>query len=141
MCIDYRQLYKVTINNKYPLPRIDDLFNQLQGAIYFAKIDMRSEYHQLRVRGEDTPKMTFWTRYGQYEFLLMTFGLINALETFMDITDRVFQSYLDSFPIVFIVDILYIKNMMGITWTILGCCCECLRKTNYLPNIVSVSFG
>ena len=106
MYIDYHKLNKITIKNNYSLPQIDELFNQLQGAIYFAKIDLRSEYHQLRVRGEDTPKMTFWTRYGQYEFLLMTFGLINALDTFMDITDRVFQSYLDSFPIVFIVDIL-----------------------------------
>ena len=73
MCIDYRQLNKVIINNNYPLPRIDDLFEQLQGASYFSKIDLRPGYNQLRVRGEDIPKTDFWTRYGHYEFLLMTF--------------------------------------------------------------------
>ena len=80
MCIDYRQLNKVTIKNKYPLPRIDDLFDQLQWASYFSKIDLRSGYHQLRVRGEDLPKMAFLTRYDHYEFLLISFGLTNALQ-------------------------------------------------------------
>ena len=90
MCIDYHQLNKVTIKNKYPLPRIGDLFDQLQHASYFSKINLRSGYHQLRVRGEDVPKTAFRTRYGHYEILLMSFGLTNAPTAFMDLINRVF---------------------------------------------------
>ena len=111
MCIDYSQINKVTIKNKYPFPRIDDLFDQLQGVSYFSKIDFRSGYHQLRVRGEDIPKTAFQTWYDHYEFLVMFFGLTNSLPVFMDLMNRVFQSYLDSFVIIFIDDILvYSKN-------------------------------
>ena len=102
---------KVTIKNKYPLPQIDDLFDQLQWASYFSKIDLKSGYHQIRVRWEDIPKMAFRSRYGHYEFLVMSFGLTNAPTTFMDLMNRVFQNYLDSFVIVFIDNILvYSKN-------------------------------
>ena len=97
MCIDYRNLNKVTIKNKYPLPRIGDLFDQLQGASYFSNIDLRSGYHQLRVRVEDVPKMAFQTSYGHYEFLVMYFGLTNALAEFMDLMNRVFRNFLDVF--------------------------------------------
>lgn len=108
MCldIDYRKLNKVMIKNKYPLPRIDDLFNQLQRASVYSKIDLRSRYHQLRIRKEDVPKTTFQTRYGYYEFLVMPFGLTNAPVVFIDLMNRVFKPFLNQFIIIFIDDIL-----------------------------------
>ena len=90
MCIDYQKL-NVTIKNKFPLPRIDDLFDQLHGASYFSKTNLRLSYHQLRVRGVNIPKMDLKIRYGHYEFLGMSFGLTNALTTFMDLMNRVFR--------------------------------------------------
>ena len=106
LCIDYQQLNKVTIKNRYPLPRIDDLFDQLRGVRVYSKIDLCIGYHQLRVREADIPKTTFRTRYGHFEFIVMPFRLMNVPSTFMDLMHRVFQPYLDQFVVVFVDDIL-----------------------------------
>ena len=112
LCIDYRELNRVTVRNKYPLPYIDDLFDQLQGVQVFSKIDLRSGYHQLKIKGEDIPKTAFRTRFGHYEFLVMPFGLTNGPTSFMDSMNRVFHKYLDRFVIVFIDDILIFSKRM-----------------------------
>ena len=102
---------KVTIKNKYPLSRVDDLFDQLREALVYSKIDLHTNYHQLIVREVDIPKTAFRTRYGHFEFIMMTFGLTNAPTAFMDLMHRVFQPYLDCFVVVFVDDILiYFKS-------------------------------
>ena len=105
MCVDYRPLNAVTIKNKYPLPRIDILFDQLAKAKVFSKIDLRSGYHQIKIRPEDVPKTAFSTRYGLYEYLVMSFGLTNAPAYFMYLMNSVFMPKLDKFVVVFIDDI------------------------------------
>ena len=97
---------RVTIKNRYPSPRIDDLFDQLRGAWIYSKIDLHTGYHKLRVREADIPKTTFKTRYGHFKFTMMPFGLTNALAAFMDLMYKVFQPYLDRFIVVFVDDIL-----------------------------------
>jgi hypothetical protein len=106
MCVDYRPLNAVTIKNKYPLPCIDVLFDQLAGAKVFSKIDLQLGYHQIKIRASDVPKTAFSTRYGLYEFLMMSFGLTNALAYFMYLMNSVFMNELDKFVVVFIDDIL-----------------------------------
>ncbi|WVZ76463.1 LOW QUALITY PROTEIN: hypothetical protein U9M48_024439 [Paspalum notatum var. saurae] len=113
MCVDYRALNKVTIKNKYPLPRIDDLFDQLQGACVFSKIDLRSGYHQLKIRPSNVSKTAFTTKYGLYQYTVMSFGLTNAPAYFMQLMNLVFMDYLDKFVVVFIDDILIYSKTEG----------------------------
>ena len=106
MCVDYGALNEVTIKNKYLLPRIENLFDQMRGARVFSKIDLRSGYYQLKIRSSDVPKTAFSTRYGLYEYTVISFGLTNALAYFMNLMNKEFMDYLDKFVVVFIDDIL-----------------------------------
>ncbi|MCH82353.1 retrotransposon protein, partial [Trifolium medium] len=138
LCIDYRQLNKVTIKNKYPLPRIDDLMDQLMGACVFSKIDLRSGYHQIRVKAEDVPKTAFEMRYGRYEYSVMPFGVTNAPDVFMEYMNRIFHSYLDQFVVVFIDDILiYSKSEEKKLYAKLSKCEFWLKKVNFLGHVIS----
>ena len=110
LCIDFRQLNKVIVKKKYPLPRIDDLFDELKDAKIFSKIDLRSGYHQVRIKVRDVNKTTFRIRYGHYEFTVVPFGLSNAPVVFMSLMNGVFREYLDKFVIVFLDDILVYSN-------------------------------
>jgi hypothetical protein len=110
MCVEYRSLNDVTMKNKYPLPCIEDLFDQMRGARVFSKIDLRSGYHQMKIRPSHIPKMAFSTRYGLYQFTVMSFGLTNAPAYFMNLMNKVFMEYLDRFVVVFIDDVLIYSN-------------------------------
>jgi hypothetical protein len=155
LCIDFRQLNKVTIKNKYPLTRIDDLFNQLKGARIFLKIDLRLGYHQVRIKEEDINKTTFRTRYGHYEFTVVPFGLSNALAVFMCMMNGVFREYLDKFVIVFLDDILvyskskeehekHLRMVLQVLrehklYAKLSKCIFYQKKIHYLGNIISIA--
>ena len=140
LCIDYRQLNKLTIKNKYPLPRIDDLFDQLKGASIFSKIGLRSGYHQLRIKDVDVHKTTFRTRYGHYEFLVMPFGLTNATAAFMDLMNRVFRPYVNQFAVVFIDDILVYSKDRENHDTHLRVVLETLRKEQLYAKLSKCEF-
>ena len=140
LCIDYRQLNKLTIKNKYPLPRIDDLFDQLKGASIFSKIDLRFGYHQLSIKDVDVHKTAFRTRYGHYEFLVMPFGLTNALAAFMDLMNRVFQPYMDQFVVVFIDYILVYSKDQENHDTHLWVVLETLRKEQLYAKLSKCEF-
>lgn len=133
LCIDFRELNKVTIQNKYPLPRIDDRFDQFKVSSVYSKIDLRSGYHQLKVKKEDITKTPFRTRYGHYEFVVMP-------AAFMDLMNRIFRPYLDSFVRVFIDDILVYSEDDGEHKHHLGLVLQ-LESTNSLLNFQNVSFG
>ncbi|GJW12277.1 putative reverse transcriptase domain-containing protein [Tanacetum coccineum] len=141
MCIDYSELNKLTVKNRYPLLRIDDLFDQLQGSRVYSKIDLRYGYHQLRVREEDIPKAAFRTRYDHYEFQVMPFGLTNALAVFMDLMNRVCKPYLDKFVTVFIDDILIYFKSKEEHAEHLKSILDYLRRRNCTPSFQSVNFG
>ena len=140
MCIDYRKLNKVIIKNKYPLPRIDDLLDQLRGAMVFSKIDLRSGYHQIRVKKEDIQKTTFRTRYGHYEYLVMPFGVTNAPAIFMDYMNRIFYQYLDRFVVVFIDDILVYSKDYKEHETHLRIVLQILRERKLYPKFSKCEF-
>ncbi|GAU22611.1 hypothetical protein TSUD_234330 [Trifolium subterraneum] len=153
LCIDYRQLNKATIKNKYPLLRIDDLMDQLVGACVFSKIDLRSGYHHIRVKTEDVPKIAFRTWYGHYEYTVMPFGVTNAPGVFMEYMNRIFHSFLDKFVVVFIDDILVYskseeehKEHLRIVLQVLkekklyaklSKCEFCLKEVSFLGHVIS----
>ncbi|WJX12848.1 hypothetical protein P8452_03301 [Trifolium repens] len=153
LCVDYRKLNKVTIKNRYPLPRIDDLMDQLRGASVFSKIDLKSGYHQIRVRDEDIQKTAFRTRYGHYEFLVMPFGVTNAPAIFMAYMNRIFHSFLDKFVVVFIDDILvyskseeeHVEHLRLVLQVLRECklyanpskCDFWLEEVNFLGHVIS----
>ena len=154
MCIDYRPINKVTVKIKYPLLRIEDLFDHLKGASIFSKIDLRSGYYQLRVKDVDVSKTTIRTHYGHYEFLVMPFGLTNAPTAFMDLMNKVFHPHLDQFVVVFIDEILvyskdaqeheqHLRLVLQIMkekqlYAKLSKCDFWLKEVSFLSHIVSV---
>ena len=138
LCIDYRQLNKMTIKNRYPFPRIDDLFDHLRGATVFSKIDLRSSYHQVWIRDEDIFKTTFRTRYGHYEFVVMPFGLTNSLTIFMCLMNNLLHKYLDKFVVVFIDEILIYSKSKEVHEQHLKIVLQELGNINFMLNLVSV---
>ena len=138
--VNYRQLNKMSVKNKYPLPIIDDLFDQLKGTSVFSKIDLRSRYHQLRIKDADVHKTTFRMRYGHYEFLVMSFGLTNAPTTFMDLMNRVFRPYVDYVFMVFIDDILVYSKDREDHDTHLRVVLETLRKEQLYAKMSKCEF-
>nr|GEU42170.1 putative reverse transcriptase domain-containing protein [Tanacetum cinerariifolium]GEU81756.1 putative reverse transcriptase domain-containing protein [Tanacetum cinerariifolium] len=135
MCMDYREFNKLMVKNCYPLLRINDIFDQLQGSSVYSKIDLRSGYHQLRVCEEDIPKTAFRTRYGHYEFQVMSFGLTNALAVFMDLMNRVCKPYLEKFVIVFIDDILIYSKTKQEHEEHLKLILELIKKEEFFPTV------
>ena len=140
LCVDYRQLNKMTVKNKYPLPRIDDLFNQLKGVGVFSKINLRSGYHQLRIKDVDLNKKAFRTRYGHYEFLVIPLGLTNAPAAFMNLMNHVFRPFLDRFVPVFIDDILVYSKDREDHDTHLQVVLETLRKEQLYAKMSKCEF-
>ncbi|KAK1649047.1 hypothetical protein QYE76_066852 [Lolium multiflorum] len=141
MCGDYRNLNNVMIKNKYPLPRIQDLFDQVSGAGVFSKIDLRSGYHQIKIKKEDVPKATFVSRYGHHKYLVVPFGLTNAPAIFMNLMNKISMPYLDKFFTVFIDDILIYSKNKSDHAEHLRTVLQVLENINRMPNSASVNFG
>jgi hypothetical protein len=140
LCIDFKQLNKVIVKNKYPLPRIDDLFDQLKDEKIFSKIDLRSGYHQVRIKEEAISKTTFKTRYGHYEFIVVPFGLSNAPNFFMCLMNGVFQEYLDKFVIVFLDEILIYSKLEEENENHLRMVLQVLRERHLYAKLSKCSF-
>ena len=141
MCVNYRPQNAVTIKNKYPLPHIDILFDQLSKAKVFSKIDLRSRYHQIKIRPKDIPKMTFSTRYGLYEYLIMSFGLTNALAHFMYLLNSVFMPVLDKFVVVFIDVILVYSHIEEEHVEHMCVVLTHLHEHSFMPSLANESSG
>jgi hypothetical protein len=140
LCVDYRALSQVTIKNKYPLPCIEVLFEQLRGAQVFPKIDLNSGYHQLRIREEDIEKTTFCTRYGHFEFIVMSFGLTNAPAAFMEAMNRMFHEFLDDFIVMFLDDVLIYSKPEEEHERHLRLILGALRKNQFFGNLKKCAF-
>jgi hypothetical protein len=141
MCVDYRALNKVMMKNRYPLPRIDDLFNRLSGAKVFNRIDLRFGYYQIRIAEGDEEKTACHTRYGSYEFLVMPFGLTNAPATFCTLMNDIFRKWFDDFVVVYIDDILVYNGSIEEHAEHLRKVSQRLRETNYMPSLRNVNLG
>ena len=140
MCIDYRGLNMLTVKNRYPLPRCDELFDRIRGAKYFSKLDLRSGYHQVRIHPDDIPKTAFRTRYGHFEFLVLPFGLTNAPATFMHMMNSIFRPYLDKFVIVFLDDILIYSRSLAEHRRHVRQALDLLRENRLYANAKKCSF-
>jgi hypothetical protein len=140
MCVNYRTLNDVTVKNKYPLPRIEDLFNQMRGARVFSKIDLRSGYHQMKIWPPDISKTDFSTRYGLYEFTVMSFGLTNTPAYFMDLKNKVFIIWTDSLRFSSTI-FLFIPRVIVIMRNICDWYCRSFKIINSTPSTVNASFG
>jgi len=140
LCVDYRALNQVTIKNKYPLPRIDALFDKLRGAKVFSKIDLQSGYHQIRIKEEDIEKTAFSTRYGHFEYVVMSFGLTNAPAVFMEVMNRMLHEYLDDFVVVFIDDILIYSKSEDEHERHLSLVLDALQKNKFNAKLKKCAF-
>jgi hypothetical protein len=139
LCVDYRPLNAITIKNKYPLPRIDILFDQLEGGQVFSKINLHSDYHQIKICAEDIPKTAFTTRYGLYEYLVMSFGLMNALAHFMYLMNFVFMLELDNLSWCSLTTFLYIQRLWKNMKNTSKLYFNINESTSFTPNLASVS--